>query len=117
MFAVRRPKLCGSSAQLGPAAYDGQIWTCENVGMLATIGGKYTARLGLPRSSADELRRSLFSCSPRSMIAPRGMWSAFESDCVTRFNAQPSLMVIYDTSKVHYDIWSHFGAQEAPQRS
>jgi hypothetical protein len=46
MLAVRRPKLCGSSAQLGPAAYDGQIWTCENIGMLAAIDGKYAARLG-----------------------------------------------------------------------
>ena len=116
MFAVRRPKLCGSSAQLGPAAYDGQIWTCENVGMLATIGGKYTARLGLPRSSADELRRSLFSCSPRSMIAPRVMWSAFESECGTGFNAQPSLTVVRDIPKLPYDKLSQLGAQEALQR-
>ena len=35
-----------SLVQLGPAAYDGQIWTCENIGMLAAIDGKYTARLG-----------------------------------------------------------------------
>ena len=85
--------------------------------MLDMIGGKYAGRLGMPRSSVDGLQHPLVSCSPRSMIAPRVMWSAFESDCATRFNAQPSLMVIYDTSKVHYDIWSHFGAQEAPQRS
>ena len=45
-----------------------EVWTCERVGMLAKIGCKYTARLGMPGSNADELQRSLFSCSPCSTI-------------------------------------------------
>jgi hypothetical protein len=68
--------------------------------MLDMIDGKYALRLGMPQSSADELRRSLFPCSPRSTIAPRVMWSAFESECGTIFDAQPSLTVMYDTYKL-----------------
>ena len=71
--------------------------------MLAMIVSKYFARLGMLRSSADELWRSLLSCSPRSMSAPRVMLSAFESEWGTGFDAQPSLTVVYDTYKLHYD--------------
>ena len=85
--------------------------------MLVTIGGKYDARLGMPRSSADELWRSLFSCSPRSTFAPRVMVSAFECEGGTRFDAQLSLTVVYDTPNPPYDRRSQLGAQEALQRS
>ena len=81
--------------------------------MLDMIGGKYAARLGMPRSSAYELRRSLLSCSPRSMLAPRVVWSAFESECGTIFDALPSRTVVYDTYKLVNCTRSHMGAQEA----
>ena len=76
--------------------------------MLDMIGGKYASRepsrLGMRRSSVDELRRSLFPCSPRSTIAPlRVMWSAFENEFGTISGAQPSLTVasvVYDTYKL-----------------
>ena len=87
------------------------MWACEKVGMLAMINSKYSARLGMPRSSADELWRSLLSCSPRSMSAPRVMLSAFESEWGTGFDAQPSLTVVYDTYKLYYDGRSRLGAQ------
>ena len=48
----------------------GQILTCEEVDMIATIDGKCAARLVMPRSSADELWPLLLSCSPRSTITP-----------------------------------------------
>ena len=79
--------------------------------MLAMIDYKYGARLGMPRSSADELRRSLLSCSPRSMSAPRMMLSAFESEWGAVLDAQPSLTVVYDTSKLYYNVRSQLGAQ------
>ena len=90
--------------------------------MLDTIDGRYAARLGMPRSSADELQlqRPLFSCSPRSTIAPRAprvMWSSFESETGAIFDAQPSLTVVYDTSKLTNCARSQLGAQEALQRS
>ena len=75
-----------------------QIRACEKFCTPATIGGNYAARLGMPRSSADELQRPLFSCSLRSTIAPRVMWSSFESECGTIFDAQPYLTVVYDKS-------------------
>ena len=83
--------------------------------MLDMIGGKYASRLGMRRSSVDELRRSLFPCSPRSTIAPlRVMWSAFENEFGTISGAQPSLTVVsvvYDTYKlvrtVHGPISMH----------
>ena len=85
--------------------------------MLATINGKYDARLGITRSSADELWRSLCSCSPRSTSAPRVMVSAFECGIGTEFDAQLSLTVVYNTLKPLYDRRSQLGAQEALQRS
>ena len=103
--------------QLGLAAHSDQIWACEKVGMLAMIDGKYSARLGMPRSSADELRRSLLSCSPRSMSAPRMMLSAFESEWGTVFDAQSSLAVVYDKFNPSNDTQTQRDAQEALQRS
>ena len=59
------PKLC--SAWLSSVNWpDLEFSTCEKVSMLDTIDGQYAARLGMPRSSADELQRPLFSCSPRA---------------------------------------------------
>jgi hypothetical protein len=85
--------------------------------MLATINGKYDTRLGITRSSADELWRSLFSCSPRSTSAPRVMASAFECWSGTVFDAQLSLTVVYNTPNPPYDRRSQLGAQKALQRS
>ena len=85
--------------------------------MLAMIDGKYSARLGMPRSSADELRRSLLSCSPRSMSAPRMMLSAFESEWGTVFDAQSSLAVVYDKFNQSNDTQTQRDAQEALQWS
>ena len=93
--------------------------------MLETVDGRYAARLVMPRSSADELQRPLFSCSPRSTIAPRAprvMWSSFESETGAIFDAQPSLTVVYDTSKLTNCArttvpTAQLGAQEALQRS
>ena len=81
--------------------------------MIVMINNKYSARLGMSRSSADELRLWLLSCSPRSMSAPRMMLSAFESECATIFDALPSLTVVYDTYKLVNCTRSHMGAQEA----
>ena len=103
--------------QLGLAAHSDQIWACEKVGMLAMIDGKYSARLGMPRSSADELQRSLFSCSPRSATAPRVMWSTFESEYGTELDPQLSLTVAYHTHNPSNDIQTQRDAQEALQRS
>ena len=103
--------------QLGLAAHSDQIWACEKVGMLIMIDSKYTARLGMPRSSADELRRSLLSCSPRSMSAARMMLSAFESEWGTVFDAQPSLAVVYDKFNPSNDTQTQRDAQEALQWS
>ena len=53
---------------------------------LDTIDGRYAARLGMPRSSADELQRPLFSCSPRAArCASSDVYScsAFEGECGT----------------------------------
>ena len=47
------------------------------------------------------------------MIAPRVMWSAFESECGTISDAQLSLTVVYDTYKLVNCTRSHMGAQEA----
>ena len=101
--------------QLGPAAHSDQIWACEKVGMLVMIDGKYDARLGMLRSSADGLWLSLFSCSPHRTIAPResSEWSTFESECGTIFDALPSLIVVYDTYKLANCTRSRMGAQEA----
>ena len=85
--------------------------------MLATINGKYDARLGITRSSADELWRSLCSCSPRSTIAPRVMVSAFECGSGTVFDAQQSPTVVDSTPNPPYDRRSQLGAQKALQRS
>ena len=65
--------------------------------MLVTSDGKYDARLGMPQSSADELWRSLSSCSPRSTIAPGVMVSAFEFECGTLFDVQLSVTVVCNT--------------------
>ena len=92
--------------QLGPAAHSDQIWACEKVGMLVTSDGKYDARLGMPQSSADELWRSLSSCSPRSTIAPGVMVSAFEFECGTLFDVQLSVTIVCNTSNPSYDIRS-----------
>ena len=96
--------------QLGLAAHSDQIWACGKVGMLVTIGGKYDARLGMPRSSADELWRSLFSCSPRSTFAPRVMVSAFECEGGTRFDAQLSQTVLYNMPNPPYNKRSQLAA-------
>ena len=85
--------------------------------MLDMIGGKYAGRLGMPRSSVDGLQHPLVSCSPRSMIAPRVMCSAFEGECATGFDAQLSLTVDYSTPNTCYDRRSQLGAQEALSRS
>ena len=85
--------------------------------MLDTTDGRYAARLGMPRSSVDGLQHPLVSCSPRSTIAPRVMWSSFESETGAIFDAQPSLTVVYDTSKLTNCARSQLGAQEALQRS
>ena len=85
--------------------------------MLVVIASKSSARLGMPRSSADELRRSLLSCSPRSMSAPRMMLSAFESEWGTVFDAQPSLAVVYDRFNAFNDTQTQRDAQEALQWS
>ena len=85
--------------------------------MLATIDGKYDARLDITRSSADELWRSLCSCSPRSTSAPRVMVSAFECGIGTDFDAQLSLTVAYHTHNPSNDIKTQRDAQEALQRS
>ena len=82
-----------SMRELGPAAHSDQIRACEKVGMLVMLGDKYTSRLGMPQSSADELWRSLFSCSPRNTIVPRVIVSAFECECGTLLDAQLSLTV------------------------
>ena len=103
--------------QLGPAAHSDQIRACEKVGMLVMIDSKYIVWLCMPRSSADELQRSLFSCSPRSVTAPRVMWSTLESEYGTELDAQLSLTVAYHTHNPSNDIKTQRDAQEALQRS
>ena len=87
------------------------------LGMIAMINCKYDARLGMPQLSADELWRSFLSSSPRSMSAPRMMLSAFESEWGTVFDAQPSLVIVYDTFNPSNDTQTQRDAQEALQRS
>ena len=86
--------------------------------MLATISGKYAACLGMPRSSADELRRSLLSMlASQHESAPRVMVSAFECEWGTVFDTQLSLTMIYNIHHPPYDRRSYPSRQEAQQRS
>ena len=103
--------------QLGSGVRSGTIFVYEQAVMVSIIGSHLTAGLGVSKSRAGELKRSLLSCSPRSMSAPRMMLSAFESEWGTEFDAQSSLTVVYVTSKLYYDRLSRLGARESLQRS
>ena len=73
--------------------------------MLETIDGRYAARLVMPRSSADELQRPLFSHARLAQHdAPRVMCSAFEGECGTLFDVQTSLTVVYEMRLSHLTI-------------
>ena len=109
--------LAACADQLGSGVRSGTIFVYEQAVMVSIIGSHLTAGLGVSKSRAGELKRSLLSCSPRSMSAPRMMLSAFESEWVTEFDAQSSLTIVYVTSKLYYDTRSHLGAQEALQRA
>jgi hypothetical protein len=73
MLAVRFQSLCDELVSLGQQrAQRPDLGVREGLHAShePTIGINYAARLGMP----DELQRPLFSCSPRSTIAPRVMW-------------------------------------------
>ena len=95
----------------------GTIFVYEQAVMVSIIGSHLTAGLGVSKSRAGELKRSLLSCSPRSMSAPRMMLSAFESEWGTVFDAQPSLAVVYDKLNPSNVTQPQRDAQEALQWS
>ena len=94
-----------------------QIRACEKV---CTRHDQWQLRRTAGHASVERRRAAapaLLICSPRSTIAPRVMWSSFEMETGAIFDAQPSLTVVYDTSKLTNCARSQLDAQEALQRS